>query len=355
MENNGSSLNTPRHMRDGWSSDSIASVGTDMFQSFTEALNAGQGKRVTLLKSCTVTEPLNVCTAGTVIDLNHNTLVLRNPRAASSNAKLSMEDFPCLTVSAPGVCIMNGRLAVLSGANCAIALRKVLHKPELRLDGVGVAYEGLGYALRIMEGIALLQDSRIESSTSGIYVCSPNAHVGISATRIIAQKRAVALDDGRFIAEGSIIAGRNQEGIFAKKGFLGLFASQVGSYDSAALRTSAGKDGSTPLYVKLCECSEATSIGGEGMLIEGGNVTVIRSIVRSVENTAVKVGSTKSFAHARLSIAGASVVSSWRGNSIQHISGELYVSNTIVQSVFGNETNKYANAQQIDINDYALD
>ncbi|MDO4806064.1 MAG: hypothetical protein Q4A07_02325 [Coriobacteriales bacterium] len=349
MNESNSSIHVACHMRDDIDPDAVARVGATMFTSIVAAMEAGQGGYITVLRNCKIDVPITIFTAGTTLDLNGHTIVFVAPKSGDSKES----DLPSLCITAPGTCIKDGRLSVLSGADNAVLLDRVAHKPEVMFYNVGLAYEGLGHALCVMSGIALLQNSRIESSASGIQVCSDRAHVGISSTRIVAQHKAITLNNGRLFSDSSHIAARDSNAILVEGGFLGICSSEVGSHHASAIRMTLSADVYAPPSIKICECTDVTSVRSHGLLIEGGNVTILRSMVRSFGSSAIRMGAQDSFGPLRLSVIGGSVISSWTDTAIERLSGILYLNNSSVKTINGSEVHELDSSEVED--DYSLD
>jgi len=319
----------PLHMRAGVVEDEVARIGDKGYSSLVAAIKEGQGEYIDVLRDCEITEPIEIYTAGTTLDLGGHTVVFLSP---DPKACISTDDLPAITVSAPGITFYNGRIAVLSGAPYAIRIRKLTNWAELALLNVGIAYEGVGYAITILEGIVILQEGRIDSEGSGIHLASQESHMGVVRSRIIASEFAASVCGGRLILDCSELASRNSHGIFAEDGLVGVYTSVVGSYRASAIYTRARLKNGTYPKVRICEYSEITSVKQQGLLLNGGNATVLRSLVRSFEEVAIELGSHKSFVPTSLSVVEGSTISSWRRDGIVHRSGELYVNHSRIDA-----------------------
>ncbi|MBO7674261.1 MAG: hypothetical protein J6S63_04555 [Atopobiaceae bacterium] len=320
----------PLHMRHNVVDDQVACVGNKGYSNLAQALKEGQGEYIEVLRDCVITEPIDISTAGTTLDLKDNTVVFLSPGRHATNQE---DAGPALTISAPGIRLRNGRLAVLSGATYAIRVREAQgHRAELELSNIGIAYDGTGYAVTILEGIVLLRKARIDSAGSGVHLGSQSAHIGITGSRIVSSGNAASVCDGRLIMDGSELASRNYHGIYAEGGLVGICASVVGSYRSAAIVTRAPLHSGISPSVRICEFSEVTAVKRQGLVLNGGNTTILRSLIRSLEGSAIEMGTHSIFAPTRLSIAEEATISSWRRDGIVHRSGELYVNNAHIDA-----------------------
>gem|GEM_PF-3340384 len=356
-----SRTHSPLHMR----RDSLAHANGQLFSSFTAALEYSQNGVVVLQRDFTLTEQITIATQGLTLDLGGHTLVVGDPEGP---ADPSTPVPSLLRVEASGVKICNGRILISSGSWQGICVQSQASKVDLLLEDVDVTYRGGGYALMVLSGSVMLIDSSVGSTGSGIHLSNKTASVSMLRSQVVGVQCGISLWDGRLLLEDSNVQGRHAYGLFVKSGWVDVSFSTVSSFESQALATRAVSSDEYVAMIRVRNGSQVESEATNAMLLQGGTVNVLGSMLRSMKDSAVKMGVVVDgfdvpgdvLASTKLSLLEKSTVSSWRGDGVLRGAGELVIDESCDILVSGNAIEDEglpailnAPAQQGELNDAA--
>ncbi|MBO7673688.1 MAG: hypothetical protein J6S63_01605 [Atopobiaceae bacterium] len=321
-----SRTHSPLHMR----RDSLAQANGQLFSSFSAALEYSQNGAVVLQRDFMLTEPIAITTPGVTLDLGGHTLVLGDPQTRRST---SGQTPSLLRIETSGVKVCNGRILISSGSWQGICVQGPGSRVDTLLEDVDITYRGVGYALMVLSGNVLLIDSSIGATGSGIHLAENIASVSMLRSQVLGVQCGISMWNGRLLLEDSSVQGRHAYGIFIKNGWVDASFSTISSLESQALATRAISSENYSLVVRIRNGSQVDSESTNAMLLQGGTVSVLGSMLRSMKDSAVQMGVASTgfdvqpevLASTKLSLLEGSTVSAWRGDGVRRGAGELVV------------------------------
>lgn len=326
MDDEFSMAHSPLHMR----RDNSAHSNGLLFSNFDAAIEYSQNGVVLLQRDFVLTEQIVISTPGLTLDLGGHTLVVGD-QEEKQDASGSMPSL--LSIESSGVKICNGHILISASPLQGICVRGECSKVDLLLEDVSITYKGGGYALMVLSGSVVLIDSNIGTNGSGIHLADKTSSVSMLRSRILSAQCGISMWDGRLFLEDCSVQGHHAYGLFIKSGWTDVSFTTISSSESQALATRAVSSEDYTLMARIRNGSQLDSEDANAMLLQGGAVSVLGSMLRSMKDSAVKMGVGVAgfdvpmdvLAATRLSLLEGSTVSAWQGDGVHCGVGKLFV------------------------------
>lgn len=324
MEDELSTNHSPLHMRN----DSSTHSAGLLFSNFDAAIEYSQNGVVLLQRDFMLTEQIVISTPGLTLDLGGHTLVVgdQTDKHAAPGSMPSL-----LSIETSGVKICNGHILISASPLQGISVRGECSKVDLLLEDVDITYKGGGYALMVLAGSVVLIDSSIGTKGSGIHLADKTSSVSMLRSRILSAQCGISMWDGRLFLDDCSVQGHHAYGLFIKSGWTDVTFSSITSSEAQALATRAVSSKDYTLMVRIRNRSQLDSESANAMLLQGGAVSVLGSMLRSMKDSAIKMGVADAgfdvpmdvLASTRLSLLDGSTISAWQGDGVHRGVGKL--------------------------------